>query len=407
MTLLLLVFLSAGLHAQTGQTPPPAALNADLLRPQVTIPIGPLGYMPPGELPAFYYYALVELHFIDASHLMFAFNIPGLLKRDNNCPGSDSQRMVRAVVLQLPSGHALKHVDWELYDFADFLWGLGDGQLLLRRCNQLESVGADLQPQPLIDATGRIEEVSFSPDRSIAIVEEKAAPRADDKDSGTFPSILAEGTVAQRTDVDFIQLHPLHMIARAEIPLPSAIPVTATGIFEALTAPNDQWVVNLQAFHGTPRQIGTIHSVCPPAIRPISDNVWMATTCPKGNQKVFQGYNLQGSVLWEIPRPLDQYLPELIAVPQGGHFAIESLRLKHPRAALDPLRKDDVEGEDIDIYDTLSGVRVATFRTTPAYTGGQNVGFSPDGTRMAVLHDGAIEIYGLDQLLKAYKATPR
>jgi hypothetical protein len=65
------------------------------------------------------------------------------------------------------------------------------------------------------------------------------------------------------------------------------------------------------------------------------------------------------------------------------------------------LTKEDVAGEDIDIYDTLTGVRVATFQTTPAYTGGQNVDFSPDGQQMAVLNDGAIEIYSLSDLIKA------
>ena len=62
------------------------------------------GLLTSRSLPAFYYYALVELHFIDADHLMFVFNTPGLLKRDDNCPGSEAQRMVHAVVLQLPSG---------------------------------------------------------------------------------------------------------------------------------------------------------------------------------------------------------------------------------------------------------------------------------------------------------------
>jgi hypothetical protein len=406
LILLVLVFPATWLHAQTAQATPAAAVNKNLAQPEVKIPIGPLGYMPPGDLPAFYYYALVELHFIDANHLMFAFNTPGLLKRDDNCPGSDVQRMVRAVVLQLPSGHALKQVDWELYDFMDFLWGLGDGQLLLRRCNHLESVGADLHPQLLIEAAGTIEDVSFSPDRSMAVVQEKGAPRGDEKDSGALPSVLEQATEAQRTNVDFIQLHPLHMIAHAEVPLPSAIPVTANGIIEVLTAPHDQWVVNMQVFHGTQRQIATIHSLCPPVIRAITNTMLMATTCAKGDQKAFQGFDLQGSLLWQIALLPDQYYPRLIPIPNGTHFAIESLRLKNPHAALDPLTKEDVDGEDIDIYDTLSGVRIATFQTTPAYTGGRNVDFSPDGTRMAVLHDGAIEIYALSDLVKTLQGTP-
>ena len=405
LVLVLLGLLSAVLHGQTAQPAPAAEANQNPIHPEVKIPVGPLGYLPPGNLPAFYYYAMVELHFIDADHLMFAFNTPGLLKRDDNCPDSDVQRMVHAVVFQLPSGQVLKQADWKLYDFMDFLWGLGDGTLLLRRCNRFESIGADLDPQVLIQGIGIVEDVSFSPDHSMVVVQEKVKPSAEDKDSGGVPSVLAQATEAQRTNVSFIQLHPLHMIGRAEIPVPSAIPAIANGLFEVLTAPHDQWVVNLQVFHGAERQIAAIHSLCPPAVQTISDTVFMATTCSKSDQKTSQGYNIQGSLLWQIAFAPDQYYPRLIRIPNGSHFAIESLRLKHPHAALDPLTNEDVAGEDIDIYDTLSGARIATFQTSPAYTGGRNVDFSPDGTRMAVLHDGAIEIYSLSDLAKALPGT--
>lgn len=405
--LLLVTLLPLALLAEKVHAPAAASVIASQARPDVTIPAGPLGYLPPGEMPAFYYYALVELHFLDANHLLFAFNMPALLKRDDNCPISDTQRMVRAVVLQLPSGHVLKQVDWELYDYMNFLWGLGDGRLLLRRCTHLDILGADLQPHPFIETTGAIEDVGFSPDRSVMVVEEKVAPDTSSQNSGTTPSILEQGIQAPRTRVTFIRIHPLQAIARAAIPLPGGIPVTAGGIFEILTAPHDQWVVNSRPFDGPPQPIATIHSLCPPTVRGITDNLLMATTCPKADEKVYQGYDLKGALLWQIPLRGDQFAPRLILVPNGAHFAIESLHLTRPHAALDQLTKDDVDGEDIDIYDTLTGVRIATFHTTPVYTGGHNVDFSPDGARMAVLHNGAIEIYTLNELMKAQQVAPR
>ncbi len=405
MVLLLVVLLPA-MHAQTAPTAAAATSNQDRLHPEVRIPVVPLGYLPPGDLPAFYYHAMVELHFIDADHLILAFNVPQLMKRDDNCPGSEAQRIVHAVVFQLPSGRVLKQADWELYDFRDFMWGLGNGKLMLRRCNQLESIGADLDPQVLIKGIGIVEDVSFSPDHSVVVIQEKVQPSAEDKLNGALPSVLDQETGAERTNVSFIQLHPLHMIGRAEIQLPSLIPVTANGLFEVLTAPRDQWVVNMRAFHGAEHEIATIHSLCPPVVQAISNTIWMATTCSKGDQKSSQGYDLQGTLLWKIAFAADQYDPRLITIANGSHFAIESLRLKRPHAALDPLTKEDVDGEDIDIYDSLNGVRIATFQTSPAYTGGRNVDFSADGTRMAVLHDGAIEIYSLNNLVKVPQATP-
>lgn len=400
MALMVMVLLPA-MRAQTAPTPPAATANKNQLVPEVKIPVAPLGYLPPGDLPAFYYYAMVELHFIDADHLMFAFNIPGLLKRDDNCPDSDVQRMVHAIVFQLPSGRVLKQADWELYDFADFLWGLGDGKLLMRRCNQLERIGADLDPQVLIKATGTIEDVSFSPDHSMVVVQEKMTPEAADKDSAALPSVLDQATEVPKTSISFIQLNPLNLIGHSETAVPLAIPVIGNGLFEALTAPHDQWDVKLHIFHQAERQIATLHSLCQPLIQAISNTIFTATTCSKGDEKALEGYNLQGSLLWQISLASNQYRPRLILISNGSHFAIESLRLKRPHAALDPLTKEDIDWEDVDIYDSLSGVRIATFQTTPAYTGGRNVDFSPDGQRMAVLHDGAIEIYSLNDLVKA------
>jgi hypothetical protein len=299
----------------------------------------------------------------------------------------------------------LKQADWELYDYMDFLWQSGDGKLLLRRCNQVESIGADLDPQVLIRGIGTVEDVSFSPDHSIMVIQEKVKPDEEDKLSGALPSVLAQGTQTERTKVSFIGLHPLHIIGRADIPLPSLIPVTATGLFEVLTAANDQWVVNMRVFHGAERHIANIPSLCPPSVQAVSNAIFMVITCSKDDRKSIEGYDLQGAHLWSIPLAPDQDDPRLITISNGSHFAIESLHLKHPHAALDPLTKDDVEGEDIDVYDTLSGVRIATFQTSPAYTGGQNVDFSPDGARMAVLHDGAIEIYSLNDLVKALPGT--
>jgi hypothetical protein len=401
---LLLVLLSAALHAQRAAPSKVEQGNSkqpNQLIPEEKIPVVQLGFLPPGNLPAFYYYAMVELHYIDADHLLFAFNTPGLLKRDDNCPDSDVQRLVHTVVFQLPGGKVLKQMDWKLYDFMDFLWGIGDGKLLLRRCNRLESIGADLDPQVLVQAGGKVEDVSLSPDRSTVVIQEKVKPDANDKDNGAIPSVLASGTEADRTMVSFIHLNPLRLIGHAEIESPSAIPLIANGLIEVLTAPNDQWVVNLRPFQGKERQVASIHSLCPPLVHAISNTIFMARTCAKGDKDAFEGYDLQGSLLWQIPLASEQFYPRLIPIPNSSHFAIESLRLRHPRAALDPLTKEDVVGEDIDIYDTLSGGRVATFQTSPSYTGGQNVDFSPDGTRMAVLHDGAIEIYSLSDLIKA------
>ncbi len=61
----------------------------------------------------------------------------------------------------------------------------------------------------------------------------------------------------------------------------------------------------------------------------------------------------------------------------------------------------------ITVFDTLTGNLIANFAPTPIYTAGTNFDFSPDGAHMAILHDGAIEIYDLHAVAKAQPAFRR
>lgn len=371
--------------------------RSDGVRPAVSIPLAPLGYLLPGEIPSFYYHAAVSLHFIDAHRLLFAFDYKGLLRRDDNCPGSGSQRMVRAVVLDVPSGKVEKQTVWNLYDFSNFLWGIGSGQFLLRRCSKLDVVDAGLLPRPLISAGGLIQGVMFSPDRSIAVVEaEHGAARnhsASDKDGhGNLP--------VQRVDAAFVRLRPLQVIAHTRLPMAGDLPIIDQGILEALTAPHNRWVLNLRPFHGAPRQISTIHSFCEPSVIAINNRVIVVGMCPTKNEKDFEAFNLSGKHLWTIPLLADMYDSRFVLTENGSRFAIESLHATQPLAALDPLNKKDIDAEVIEIYDAETGIQIGRFATTPIYTAGQNVAFSPDGLDVAIIHHRAIEIYSLNQLAK-------
>ncbi|MHB8303564.1 MAG: hypothetical protein ACYDC6_12110 [Acidobacteriaceae bacterium] len=412
---LMLALAPSTIHAQIFSRHASPSVVDDV-RPDATIPVASLGYRPPGELPAYQYYSLVGLHFVDATHLLFTFNTTGLLRRDYSCSGGDSERLVRAVVLELPSGKVDRQTEWKLYDFSDFLWALGNGQFLLRRCSQLDRVDASLAPTPFISLGGSLRAMSFSPDHSVLVVQEKPAPRnpTNRQYGNGSTSALSQQADAMlgsqmepELNVDFIRLRPLAVLVRSQVPRAVDVPLVTGGFLEMMAAIHSRWIVFLQPYQGDKRQIVAIESDCPPALTAISGNVFVAQTCPKSDQMAYEGYNLQGSLLWHMPFSSDRVLPRFILTQNGAHFAIETLHASHPRAALDPLSSEGIDGEIVDIYDTMTGVPIASLRTTPVYTSGQNVDFSPDGTRIAVLHDSAIEIYDLDALAKSQQSVPR
>lgn len=395
------IALSLFLVLVLGQLPAKSVKNT--LQPETRIPVKALGYMPPGALPALYYHALVQLNFIDTSHLLFTFNIHKLLQRRDDCPISTNQREARSVVLDIPTGKANKQADWELYDFDDFLWGIGNGQFLLRRCLRFDLFDASLNPQPLFLASGLVQRVLFSPDHSIVVIEQnegEPGSRAG-QNHAKLPAVTPHQAMAPEVGVQFVQLHPLTLLARSRIPVPGTIPIVAEGILEALGGEHHRWTIDIQAFQGeSVRNIASVRSFCIPSLTPVTNHVFVAMVCPSSEERVFEAYTVRGDLLWKIPSKSDGFLPDFILTRDGAHFAIETLHLKRFYRPLDPLSRDDIDGQLIEVYDTKTGIRIGSVTASPVYLGGKNADFSPDGTRIAVLHNGAIEIYTLKALAR-------
>jgi hypothetical protein len=374
----------------------PANQKSNLPQAEVRIPVADLGYRTPGTLPAFDHRAMVGVYFIDANRLLFTFDAKGLLHRDSRCSGADSQRVVHAVVLDIPTGKIEKQADWELYDFAGYLWSLGHGQFLLRQCLQLSLLDSTLALHPLIEPSSQIDSIGFSPDFSTLVIEQEAAgPVSLPKTDHPF-----EHPPAHKVDVEFVRLNPLAIVARLQIPLPATVPIVDQGILESLIAPHNRWTIDIQPFQGGDRKIVSLSSTCMPKLTPLTNTVIAAGTCAGSSDRSFQGFDVSGNLLWQIPLGSDRREPRFLLTRNGAHFAIESLHTNRPVAPLDPLSSKDIDADAIDIYDTLTGLRIGGLRTTPIYTAGQNADFSPDGTRLVVLHNGALEIYPLSELEK-------
>ncbi len=394
-----LTFHPARMQALRPHPSPPRSYDIQL---PVRIPVAPLGFLPPGELPEFSYYSLVNLRFIDANHLLFVFNTTGLLHRDDDCSKTDSERLVRAVVLEIPSGRVERQTEWKLYDFSDFLWPLRDGRFLLRRCSQLEQVDASLVPRPFINFAGTLETIIFSPDRSVVLLEEKPEPSPPKPQ----PAPAADAP-PQMLKFDFIRVDPVGVVARSQAQVPLSIPVLAQGFLETLGAPHDRWDVKLRSFDGSQRQVAEIHSTCAPRLTTLANTVFVADMCLNYKQIAYQAFDLQGALLWQMPVAPDLYSPRFLLTQDGAHFAMESLHATRPLTSLDSLDNQSIDAQIVDIFDTLSGALIASIPASPIYTAGTNVDFSPDGTRVAVLQDGAIVIYTLNQLANQQRSASR
>lgn len=386
------------------------------LQPEVRVPVGPIGYMPPGELPAFGYASLVALHFIDSGHLLFSFNILGLLRRSEGCPAGPAvkpeedtaERLVRTVVLRLPTGKVEQQVEWQLQDEAQYLWGLDNGEFLFRRCSQLELLDATLAHHPIIELSGPLLLLGQSPDHQLLLLEEKRKTRPT-LAHGTGTNIFAgtpeftEKTSLRAVDIFFLQMRPLGLLARSRAQETVSLPLLPAGFLEVSDQGHDQWAVNLQPFQGTLQTVGQVHSACAPGMEALTDSTFLAIACkdPSQTALLYQAYDLAGHLLWQQPVPSNRISMQFEYAANRSRMAISTLHTTHSANALGLVNSQDADGQIIDVYDTQTGNWRLSFRTSPIYTAGQNFALSPGGHRLAVLHDGFIEIYNLDALPSA------
>lgn len=377
------------------------------MRPDVQIPLAPLGYRPPGELPAFNNYSLVSLNFADKDHLIFSFNTSGLMTRKEGCSDDDSPRLVQTVLLDLPSGNVAKQAKWELFDYGTFVWPLRDGQFLLRRCAQLYVFDSSLELHSLIHVDGAFRLLTQSADRTMLLLEDKEKnAKPEPEPEGTGASVIAGApafihkTKLRDIDVDFIRLHPLGVLATSRTQEAVDLPMMEDGFLEVIDQTHDMWQINLQPYHGTLKSVAQIHSACAPQLLPLSITTFLAIICKDYTQTalMYQAFDERGNLVWQQPIGQNRIAPQFMYAEDMSRMAVSTLHTTHQIAALDPLNSEDIDGQIIDVYDVPTGKLLLSFRNMPIYTAGHNYALSPNGDRLAVLHNGAIEVYDLTSL---------
>ena len=96
-------------------------------KPFVVIDIASTGYPLLSRTERLAGDANVTLDFVDDNHVLLTFNPKKLFQRHPDCPPSHDDRLIRAVILEVPSGKVVQTADWYLHDHRRYLWPMGSG----------------------------------------------------------------------------------------------------------------------------------------------------------------------------------------------------------------------------------------------------------------------------------------
>jgi hypothetical protein len=393
LAVLSLMFWPAGtqlLGARAKDAPPPVT-------PELRILIEPLGYRRPGSLYLLSGRVFSTLDFIDVHHLLFTFHQPRLMRREENPAPEDHDQIIKALTLDLPDGHVQTSTEWRMHDRSRYLWPLGGGRFLVRQGNAYQVTDESLKLHPYIEVTTPVVDTEISPDGRILVVEhdyEKHTPEQHRK-LAAQASEYGDAPPAEDTQITLIDVPTKDVRKALRTETPIHLPITSRGyIGVARDQGQDEFLIRFIPFTGDEVVLGRVASTCTPHEHFVNQEALIIESCgPKSSDVFLDAWTIDGKKLWSGKRDGHLVWPTFAYSRSGDRFAISLLRISHYIDLIDSLNDEDVREQVVQVFDSATGALLMSTTASPVLSGGQNFALSGDGEKLAVLHDGAIEIY--------------
>ncbi|HWA96460.1 MAG TPA: hypothetical protein VG844_17820 [Terracidiphilus sp.] len=386
--------------AKTATEPPPSFVQPSQ-KPALSISVDDFGFASPGALYQGLRYTFVSLDFLDDTHLLFTFRVPGLLRRQGD-DSDEEPRKIRALVLALPSGSVQTETLWTLHGHERYLWMLDSGRYLIRDDSKVFEGDGSLGLKPLFHFPGPVTWMEMDPAQQYLVTDsyeprKTVAHEGDVESPETAQASMTSDAPASLGDPRYVVRilergsGKVMLVSRTRATV--HLPINHEGYLEALRGREHEWVLNFNYFTGGNRIVGRVDSDCAPSLDFLAPETYVATGCDSRDGRAYMALNMEGRRLWEVDSPATQVWPRLVRGPNGLRFAIESLVVTQAVNALQPLSFDAVKGQLVEVFDTATGKQLLTAPADPILDGGGNVALSPSGNKVAVLNQGSIQIY--------------
>jgi hypothetical protein len=389
----------------------PASLIARTPPPTYRILLEPLGFQPIHSRYLLSGSSMLTLHYVDDTHLLVTFANRRLVHRIPSDPPYHRDHNTDAVLLELPSGRVLARAEWHLHDHGQYLWNLGHGHFLLRISDTFTTFaplagllhGEPFAQRPFLNTTRHVAAAILSSDIGLLTIET----------TDPIPEVDPQPPI--RFQLNFYRLFPpngpgghvIPSVAGGAIsPRPLELPLNSTGMIDVLDQGKQRWAFDFRSHAGKVDQLSLYDSTCYPIPAFVSPSEFVVFGCHGGTtRQQLAGFNLHGDEMWEQTLYGSYIAPRLEYAPAGGRFALGRVLTNSAAISTDTLDPAMVSGQVVDVYQIDSGKPLFHLDCTPATRAGQNFTLSPDGMNLAIVREGAIEIYSLPALGPKDKAA--
>jgi hypothetical protein len=354
----------------------------------------------------------------------------------------DDDQIIQAVVLSLPGGTVQASSEWRMHDRWRYLWALGGGRFLVRQKNSYSLTDASLKLHSYIDVPTPILSTEVSPDGRVLVIEHQYERHTAEQHHKLEAQAreYGEPPPPEDTQITVVNIASREVLAALRTASPISVPITSNGYVglardkdeaqglagvgqdvgqdkgEGQGVPkdkgaghfDDQFLVRFVPFAGDSLILGRVASACTPHENFLNQKALVIESCgPKAGDIYLDAWTTEGKKLWTGRRDGHLVWPTFAYSRKGDRFALSMLHVSHLIDLLDSLNDEDVREQVIQVFDSATGALLLATNASPILTAGQNFALSDDGERLAVLREGAIEIYNVPSPAAAGKTeTP-
>ena len=387
--------------------------------PYLSLPLETLGFDPMPTRLLVGGATMFSLHFVDDTHLLVTFNSRGLIPRIHDGGPQGDDRLVTALLVELPTGKVLARTTWHTRDHEQYLWPLSHGMFLLRIQSRLMVIAPLLnlgqagpfRQQSFLDMNNPIGYVSVSPGGDLLVVETiTPPPAASDKNAPGTPPQVVQLQTNPNIEIRFYRMlyqtggdQPPHLTAQAAGVVAAhnflRVPATSEGFLDILQESNETWLFDFQSHAGKRLELSPFDTTCAPSPFFVSRTEFVALGC-RGNEThlTLSGFNLRGEQPWIQVLSGQQIAPIIVAAPDSGRFAFSRVLLAASFVDLQSLVPEELSGQEIQVIQHYNGRILLKVMASPIQRTGQNFDLSEDGLSFAVIRNGNLDVFHLPEL---------
>ena len=370
----------------------------------VTIPLEELGQQPVGARPQVPGSTVATVHWVGDHHVLVTFGVRRLMKRLEESRPEDEDRLIEAVLVDVPSGKVAARTTWRMHDGGEYLWDLGRGRFLLRVRDRLAVIAplANLSTEHpfeehhLLGYERRIVGVLVGAESDLLTVEtvdpaslKEGAKRGDNLVEINFYRVEGEG-IPERVE--------RAGLVRSRLPI--EIPMTSEGYLDTNEESKATWVFDYYSHAGKKIELAPFDTSCFPRATFVSRSEFVAFGCRGSQDKVeIGGFDMEGREMWQ-QNVYDNFVRATFSfAPESGRFAMGRAIMASPPslAGPDPMGSQ-FTGQDVQVLQAHTGKQLFHMVFTPAQKSGENFSLSADGLRLALVRNGVVEIYKMPAL---------